>query len=153
MWREGFQGASPIGIHSGTISFFTARDGTFVCTFIWSWPYPICFRAFHLRPTTAFPSGRIILFNAPLLTVFVSYIVQYTYTTHAMERSISPPRVSRRGTGTTRYEKEIAGAPKLADDPNERKWVGPWLMGETIGKGASGASNTVASYRVIVAGV
>ncbi|KAF9518987.1 hypothetical protein BS47DRAFT_119079 [Hydnum rufescens UP504] len=55
-----------------------------------------------------------------------------------MEPSISPPRVHRRGTGTTRYEKEIASMPKLADDPNERKWVGPWLMGETIGKGASG---------------
>lgn len=50
---------------------------------------------------------------------------------------ISPPRL-RRGNGTTRYEKEIAGAPKLADDPGERRWVGPWLMGDTIGKGASG---------------
>lgn len=55
-----------------------------------------------------------------------------------MERPISPPRVTRRGNGTTRYEKEIASTPKLADDPEERKWVGPWLLGDTIGKGASG---------------
>ena len=51
---------------------------------------------------------------------------------------VSPPRVRRKKDGTTRYEKEIAGSPKLADDPMERRWVGSWLMGETIGKGASG---------------
>ena len=56
---------------------------------------------------------------------------------------ISPPRVRRKKDGTTRYEKEIAGSPKLADDPTERKWVGSWLMGETIGKGASGAWDSI----------
>lgn len=55
-----------------------------------------------------------------------------------MAATISPPRVARRHTGTTRYEKELASTPKLADDPSERKWIGPWLMGDTIGKGASG---------------
>lgn len=63
----------------------------------------------------------------------------------SMENSITPPRVARRGTATTRYEKELAGTPKLADDPDERKWVGPWLLGDTIGKGASGAWLPVAS--------
>lgn len=52
---------------------------------------------------------------------------------------IFPPRVAGRGGGTTRYEREVSGTPKLADDPYERKWVGPWLLGDTIGKGASGA--------------
>ncbi|KAF8317788.1 uncharacterized protein EI90DRAFT_3084997 [Cantharellus anzutake] len=63
---------------------------------------------------------------------------QHYVTNTSRVKPISPPRLKRKKDGATRYEKEIAGSPKPPDDFTERRWVGPWLMGETIGKGASG---------------
>ena len=54
----------------------------------------------------------------------------------------SPPR-SKNPTqrkGQTRFEKEQAatGGKSAADHPGDPKVIGPWRIGKTIGKGASG---------------
>ncbi|OCF36519.1 CAMK/CAMKL/GIN4 protein kinase [Kwoniella heveanensis BCC8398] len=53
----------------------------------------------------------------------------------------SPPRVRHsQRRGQTRFEKEAAatGGKAAADHPGDPKVIGPWRIGRTIGKGASG---------------
>ncbi|ORX39867.1 kinase-like domain-containing protein [Kockovaella imperatae] len=53
----------------------------------------------------------------------------------------SPPRARHsRRKGQTRFEKEAAatGGKAAADQPGDPKVIGPWRIGRTIGKGASG---------------
>ncbi|KAG8979655.1 hypothetical protein FRB90_008028, partial [Tulasnella sp. 427] len=52
----------------------------------------------------------------------------------------SPPRVAQRGRGTgqTRYEKEVAASGGKVDTHGDPPSLGPWVMGDTIGKGSSG---------------
>ncbi|GJJ13769.1 hypothetical protein Clacol_008025 [Clathrus columnatus] len=58
--------------------------------------------------------------------------------------SVTPPRAPKQGnsnrTHLTRWEKEkaAAGSADAFDHPNDPKFIGPWIIGETIGKGASG---------------
>ncbi|KDQ07769.1 hypothetical protein BOTBODRAFT_119569, partial [Botryobasidium botryosum FD-172 SS1] len=49
--------------------------------------------------------------------------------------SLSPPRATR--TGHSRYEKEVAAHPGSSTE-DRPKWLGPWLLGDTLGKGTSG---------------
>lgn len=54
----------------------------------------------------------------------------------------SPPRARTHKKGQTRFEKETAatGGKSAADHPGDPKIIGPWRIGKTIGKGASGMS-------------
>jgi len=57
----------------------------------------------------------------------------------------SPPRTRHSGRrGPTRFEKESAatGGKAAADLPGDPKVIGPWRIGKTIGKGASGKFTT-----------
>ena len=56
----------------------------------------------------------------------------------------SPPRPRHSARrGATRFEKESAatGGKSSADQPGDPKVIGPWRIGRTIGKGASGESD------------
>lgn len=56
-----------------------------------------------------------------------------------MSVTSSPPRLRTRTTGQTRYEKEVArNHDKLSDEDKDPSAVGPWILGDTIGKGTSG---------------
>lgn len=56
-----------------------------------------------------------------------------------MAVSMSPPRVKGRVTGTTRYEKEVASARGISsEEDRDPIALGPWILGDTIGKGTSG---------------
>lgn len=52
----------------------------------------------------------------------------------------SPPRVVQRGRGNgqTRYEKEVAASGGKVDTHGDPPSLGPWVLGDTIGKGSSG---------------
>jgi len=54
----------------------------------------------------------------------------------------SPPRKTHGRRQPTRFEKETAatGGKSAEDHPGDPKIVGPWRIGRTIGKGASGMS-------------
>jgi hypothetical protein len=54
----------------------------------------------------------------------------------------SPPRARTTRRAPTRFEKESAatGGKAAADHPGDPKVIGPWRIGRTIGKGASGES-------------
>ncbi|KAG8894363.1 Serine/threonine-protein kinase hsl1, partial [Tulasnella sp. 417] len=51
----------------------------------------------------------------------------------------SPPRVAQRGRGNgqTRYEKEVAASGGTVDTHGDPHSLGPWVLGDTIGKGSS----------------
>ncbi|TRM62174.1 kinase-like domain-containing protein [Schizophyllum amplum] len=66
--------------------------------------------------------------------------------------SSSPPRpapIKYRAPLGTRWEKEkaAAGGAKAFDHPNDPKQIGPWILGECVGKGASGRVK-IAKHRV-----
>ncbi|KAG8947666.1 hypothetical protein FRC04_010600 [Tulasnella sp. 424] len=52
----------------------------------------------------------------------------------------SPPKVAQRGRGNgqTRYEKEVAASGGKVDTHGDPPSLGPWVLGDTIGKGSSG---------------
>lgn len=58
------------------------------------------------------------------------------------DSSLTPPFVPKKSNRAcpTRWEKEkaAAGSSGAFDHPNDPKFIGPWILGETIGKGASG---------------
>lgn len=60
----------------------------------------------------------------------------------AEDTSVIPPVAPKQSNRTypTRWEKEKAAASSVDafDYPSDPKFVGPWILGETIGKGASG---------------
>jgi hypothetical protein len=62
----------------------------------------------------------------------------------ALPPTPSPPRSrhANQRKGQTRFEKEQAatGGKSAADQPGDPKVIGPWRIGKTIGKGASGSS-------------
>jgi len=49
------------------------------------------------------------------------------------------------GPGTTRWEKEKLAGGAAMDFTDDPQMVGMWVMGETVGKGASGASCSLCS--------
>lgn len=56
---------------------------------------------------------------------------------------LNPPRLTKptyKMYHPTRWEKEkaAAGNPDAFEYPEDPKVIGPWIMGETVGKGASG---------------
>jgi hypothetical protein len=66
------------------------------------------------------------------------------------QEALSPPRVSRRSRPggsrqQSRYEKELANGAK-EDDLSQPQWLGPWLLGETIGKGTSGLCSILLDF-------
>lgn len=52
----------------------------------------------------------------------------------------SPPRIAPRGRGNgqTRFEKETAANGGKVDTGQDPPHLGPWVLGDTIGKGSSG---------------
>ena len=57
-----------------------------------------------------------------------------------MQTAVAPPRrTSQYAPMATRWEKEKAAAGSTYDFPEDPAVVGNWILGEMIGKGASGA--------------
>ena len=64
----------------------------------------------------------------------------------------SPPKIaSRTGpTGQTRFEKETAANGGKVDTYGDPPNLGPWILGDTIGKGSSGVYRPLASYFIVL---
>jgi hypothetical protein len=84
--------------------------------------------------------------NYLILTLIPSIPTKFIMATNGMT-FLNPPRVTKPPYTIhhpTRWEKEKAeaGDPDAFDYPEDPKVIGPWIIGETVGKGASGALHT-----------